>query len=173
MIIIGTLTNSLLVVKVRICVSAVWMQSYKKKKKNQVHGHGGERLQLFLKNKTKIFLVFRITTTVFHLAPFVYVCAGANVFVGLCVWLSSLRAPPLPSRTLPFSFSPFSTLWTPCPAAEWHSNNEWCFCSRRLYWLWALWASLSFILLGDYFEIKEKVDVTWEFLCFSVSLIGV
>lgn len=39
----------------------------------------------FLKNKTKIFLVFRITTTVFHLAPFVYVCAGANVFVGLCV----------------------------------------------------------------------------------------
>lgn len=80
----------------------------------------------------------------------------------MCLWVSvfDLIHPP------PRFFSSFSTLWTPCPAAEWHSNNEWCFCSRRLYWLWALWASLSFTLLGDYFEIKEKVDVTWEFLCF-------
>lgn len=30
---------------------------------------------------------------------------------------------------------------------------------------------LGFILLGKYFEIKEKVDVTWQCVCFSAPLV--
>lgn len=98
----------------------------------------------------------------------------------MCLWVSVfdlvhfVPPPPAPSFIFLFFFfsSFFPTLWTPCPAAEWHSNNEWCFCSRWLYWLWALWPSLSFILLGEYFEIKEKVDVTHGSLSvFSLSLL--
>lgn len=80
-IIIGILTFHPLMVKVRICgcVSAVWERSYEK-----AGSSSPWRTSAAFKEKKKI-LVFRITTTVFHIAPFVYVCAGANVFVGLCV----------------------------------------------------------------------------------------
>lgn len=122
-------------------------------RRNQIHSRHGEHLQLFFKKEIS---VFRITTTVFHIAPFVCVCWSECVCGSLCLTLVHFAPPP--KKTPPHP------PWTPCPAAEWHSNNEWCFCSRRLYWLWTLWASLSFILLGEYFEIKEKVDVTWDFL---------
>lgn len=62
-----------LMVKVRICGCRAT--------RNQVHSRHGEHLQLFKK-----ILVFRITTTVSH-SSFLYVCAGVNVFVCLCVLL--------------------------------------------------------------------------------------
>lgn len=127
---------------------------------NQVAGTSAvaakEHLQLL---KYLIQLVFRITTDVLRITLFVrvleWVCLWSPVFFRLC------------SLCFPFLTFLFST---PCPAAEWHSNNEWCFSSGRLYWLWILWASLSFIMLGECFEIKKinKVDVTRE-LAFSVS----
>lgn len=63
------------------CVTAVWTleitRSFIVAKENICN--------VFKRKKKKKTLVFRVTTTVFHIAPFVYVCAGVNVFVSLCV----------------------------------------------------------------------------------------
>lgn len=136
-----------------LSASAVWIR-------NRLRVVSVENICSFFQ---KPYLVFRICHCVSHssfcMCVLEWMCLWVSVF-----WLCSLCF---------LSPSPFpnpAPLQTPCPAAEWHSNNEWCFCSRWLFWLWTLWASLSFILLGEYFEIKEKVDVTWKSFVVFVSL---
>ena len=63
------------------CVTAVWTleitRSFIVAKENICN--------VFKRKKKKTTLVFRVTTTVFHIAPFVYVCWSECVCESLCL----------------------------------------------------------------------------------------